>query len=582
MLRKSDVTRQKIKTEVVGRFKFGDPDAKSDDVLLHCPLSIKGVKEFLQLSGSKNIVLGERGAGKSALFKLIVEEKFKFEFDLRDKEKPKKVLIVPIDDDLEYLTIANVVEERFIDKEKKPHGKYRYLWEIYVLSRVIDRLQEAGENDKELEALRDDFGCLLGAEVKAKFRMSDLLTAYKLTLGGKFDQAGTVTPTFSVEPAKDALAKRKYIADHEIGVIKDRLRKYIKARNLVAIVLIDKIDDFVVGIDYEEQRKNMQALLECTQNFRYPELKLKIFMRADLFKRLDFERSGYDKMSTQVVRLEWSRDDICEFVARRLLYNYKVLQITPPRSDVNLEFLDLDPSLREKIIELLRVRVTGIGSLFKLLGSAAMAVTQAKWSRFFRNSHTARKTDLLQELCLKLITYVLPARVTHYNVYCKKEELSIEDFLATHFRLGGDSPNPRLVLLFLNFVFEETSHYYSRNPDTNEIEANYVNEYELILKDHVLSGYQTLQSTARTTIAQLNTEWRPFVERLYANLGHPKTCIGLSVEKIKKYTDWKSTDEELTRFLAFFTHVGLFISDNPTAVFSKRTFTLPTVLKSCQ
>jgi hypothetical protein len=159
--------------------------------------------------------------------------------------------------------------------------------------------------------------------------------------------------------------------------------------------------------------------------------------------------------------------------------------------------------------------------------------------------------------------------------------MPIEEFLSTHFCLGGDSPNPRLVLLFLNFMFEASSHYYSRNPDRVEIEANDANEYELILREHLQAGYLKLQDTARKTIAQLDREWRPYVERLYEKLRNPGSCDHISVEQIKKYIEWQSSDEELSRFLAFFTHVGLFIQENPSASMPNRTYTLPTVLKRC-
>ena len=100
-------------TRQLDSFVFGDPDAKVDDLLLHCPQEIRGVREFL--AGNKNIVLGERGAGKSALFKLVAEGKYKFASDA--VEKPRKQIIVANDDDLNYLAISNAIEARFIDRK---------------------------------------------------------------------------------------------------------------------------------------------------------------------------------------------------------------------------------------------------------------------------------------------------------------------------------------------------------------------------------------------------------------------------------------------------------------------------------
>lgn len=37
-----------IEATCLSRFDFGDPEAKTDDLLLHCPQVNRGVQEFLQ------------------------------------------------------------------------------------------------------------------------------------------------------------------------------------------------------------------------------------------------------------------------------------------------------------------------------------------------------------------------------------------------------------------------------------------------------------------------------------------------------------------------------------------------------
>jgi len=118
-------------TSLLTEFTFGDPEAKTDEMLLHCFQKVRGVQEFL--TGTKSIVLGERGAGKSALFKLVADGVLTF-----GKDDKHNTAIIPIDEDLEYLAIANIIEERFSDQTQRKHGKYRYLWELYILSRIID------------------------------------------------------------------------------------------------------------------------------------------------------------------------------------------------------------------------------------------------------------------------------------------------------------------------------------------------------------------------------------------------------------------------------------------------------------
>jgi hypothetical protein len=570
-----------FQTSKLFEFQFGDPDAKVDDLLLTCPQTIRGVKEFL--GGAKNIVLGERGAGKSALFRLVSEGKYKFSTEHTDKDKPRKQLIVSIDEDLDYITISNVIESRFVDKAKRPHGKYLFLWEIYVLSRVIERLADEFGYSEEIQALHDDFSEILGIPKKNKFRLVDFLTTYKVSTGVKIDHAGSISPTLSVEPAKDAHSNGLEVTDHQITLFRSRVRKAIRAKRAVVYVLVDKIDDFLVDLAYQEQKKSVQALLECTQLFRLPELKLKIFLRIDLFKRLDFEKGGYDKISPQVVRLEWTSDDIYAFVARRLLFNYERLQVKTPRWGISPEMLDLDPSFEEQARDLVANRPTNIAGLMKMIGGAFVLISQVKWSQFRRKSHSERKTNSLDAIFSKVVNFVFPSRVLHLTSNCKQEEILFKSFLAEHFKLGGDCPNPRLVLLFLNNTLDEAVAYYERNPDPacKFLKANEMDEYELILKEHISRGYRKLQVTARETVNQLSLQWRPQISRLFAGVGVPKECTGLTIDRLKTLTSWDDDAESFQRFVAFYTHLGLLVPENEEALFENRVFSLPLVMRIC-
>lgn len=575
-------TVEPFQTSKLAGFQFGDPDAKVDDLLLNCPQTIRGVKEFL--GGSKNIVLGERGAGKSALFRLVTEGKYKFAAEQNEKsEKTRKQLIVAIDEDLDYVTISNVVESRFVDKAKRPHGKYLFLWEIYVLSRVIERLADEFGFEKEIQTLQEDFSEILGISKEKKFRLVDLLTNYKITSGVKIDQTGSVSPTLSVEPAKDASAKQVEVTDHQITLFRNRVRKAIRGRRAVVYVLVDKIDDFVVDLAYQEQKKSVQALLDCTQRLRFPELKLKIFLRIDLFKRLDFEKGGYDKISPQVVRLEWTADDIYGFVARRLLYNFERQQIKMPSWGISTEMLDLNPSLGEQARELVTKRPNGVSEAISWIGKVFLLVSQVKWSQFRRKSHSERKTNSIDAIFSKIVNFVFPTKVLHLNAKCKQEEILFKTFLVEHFKLGGECPNPRLVLLFLNYTLDEAVAYYERNPDPacRLLKPNEIGEYELILKEHILRGFRKLQMTARETVTQLNLQWRPAISRLLAGLATPKDCVGLTVGQLQKLTGWNEDEEAFRHFVAFYSHVGLLVAEDETAHFEGWRFSLPLVMRIC-
>jgi hypothetical protein len=182
---------------------------------------------------------------------------------------------------------------------------------------------------------------------------------------------------------------------------------------------------------------------------------------------------------------------------------------------------------------------------------------------------------------MRIITHIFPNRVNHFNANCQKDSTPIEAFLSTHFKLGGNNPNPRLVLLFLSFTFEQSSYYYSRNPDKEKIQPNDLNEYELILQEHLVSGYRKVQDTVRQTVSHLNPERKKYVDRLLFNIDKPKKSRSLNFELLKKYTDWDLSNEEFHSFVAFFTHIGLLVPDNPTFQFEKRAYSFPVIITKC-
>ena len=564
-------------TSKLSNFHFGKADAQSDEVLTHCFQNINGVSEFL--SGAKNIVLGERGAGKSALFKLISEDKIQF---TSKKSSQRKDLIVPIEDDLNYISIAQAVDTRFTGKSVKTHSRYRFLWELYILDRIIKCLEDVNiDKDSEFDGLKKDIGKALGINHDKK-SFFDTLKNLKVTAATKYDSVtNTITPSVSVEPSVNTQLKGVEISDTEIASISSRLRKFIhKKTDFVVIVLIDKIDDFVVGIEYEEQLKNIQALVECANDYRFPEIKVKLFLRSDLFNRLDFERIGYDKIYSQTTTLEWSKEDICEFVARRLVYNFIENEI-PVNLNINFHSLDLDSELKSQLLSLSQNNENGLTEAVKKITERFKLKLKINWAIFNKTSHTARKTNLSQEISLKITTKIFPRRTYHFSLGCKKELLNLDDFFASHFKFGSDHPNPRLMLMFLNKVFELANRYYYKNSDLRMLSENSEHEYELILNDHINEAYQSIQNSSRKTIANLNSNWKRYIEHFFSTLEEPIKCSGFTIEDIKQRIQCDFDENELRRFIAFFSHAGLFIPENPHVSLESRKFGLPLLLKIC-
>ncbi|UUZ48003.1 hypothetical protein LP420_34035 [Massilia sp. B-10] len=178
----------------------------------------------------------------------------------------------------------------------------------------------------KFESLQQDFFSAVGWDSQKKLSLLDVLLHTKKTFGVKLEggHLGYVIPNFyaSVEPRNpnDNVISNRNLLD--LQQFKNRLNIILTETKTVAYVLIDKLDEFVSGTDYQTQLDTLQALIHCWRDYQsYPKIKLKLFLRKDLYDRLDFSAIGKDKIDPRKVDLKWTEEEIRQLIASRIFYN---------------------------------------------------------------------------------------------------------------------------------------------------------------------------------------------------------------------------------------------------------------------
>lgn len=158
-------------------FVFGDVEATTDDLLDNdmCICRIRPVDEFLK--GRKSIVIGERGTGKTALFRLVSSNKLSFTND-----NSLRQLIIPIDEDLQFTTIKEIITSKIKITSNTDCLKYRFVWEIFLFYRILVCLEENCKLDDNLQDIVDKFREIFG-NLKKKNSLIELLLSQKKTIG---------------------------------------------------------------------------------------------------------------------------------------------------------------------------------------------------------------------------------------------------------------------------------------------------------------------------------------------------------------------------------------------------------------
>lgn len=369
------------------------------------------------------------------------------------------------------------------------------------------------------------------------------------------------------------------IADHpitlEAGFKKDKISKKINLEEVQraiscavkergfsrATIIIDKIDRFVAGIEYSIQRNFLTALLEVDDDMASDEqMKLKIFIRADLFERLNFSNLGFDKVTDNTVFLKWSKDETLRFLATRIaisLRNSKIADIEEILQATDMSEFDL--SLRERIL-------------------LHPSVPKRLKKLFSKKHKVEREQNLYGKFDKTFITKVFPRKALHYcNTKQKHEEMDIFDFLGSHFVDGNSVCTPRYMLIFLKEVVNAAASYYEENPDQISelvfIEKNY--EWDLFKKRCVYNAYIEAKNTYITNIGTVDEKWATNFKDFVSKKGN-KTRFDL---KWIKSNPPDSSEQDAIDFLSFLQVIGYLKISEKHSDIKKRGYELPITYK---
>jgi len=331
-------------------------------------------------------------------------------------------------------------------------------------------------------------------------------------------------------------------------------------------VLIDKLDNFVAGQEYETQKLYIGSLLEVEDDLRQKtSIKCKIFLREDLFDRLDFTSLGYDKVQDNMLSLRWSNEECLRFLGLRIavaLMNAGVVE-HPSELIRATDTSDYDVKNFDQFI--IRHQSS------KLLGWLTKVL------RKLRPNDRARQISLYSKFDRAIITKVFPRNISHINRQGEREDICIFEFINTHFNDGNGSCTPRYLLIFLKEVRDRVCLYYSENPDEKApsvlIDGDW--EWGLFKRESVELAYISSKEKYLTNIRTFDNKWDSFVKEIIEKKGN-KTKF--DYKWIRNTLDGIS-EIDAKDLLAFLQVIGFFKVTKYKQDISKREFELPILYK---
>jgi len=561
---------EQLDTQLIGTFSFGNADAKRDEIISNniyvtCISALSMIR-----TGNYNLIVGERGTGKSAIFKLFKDKQVLF---ITKNGIKDHCIFIESDFELSSFKKTILTKIRTGDNSKENElYKYQLSWEFYFTYRLLQIIQnELGIYEDDLSDYLSKFEELLG-HIQAKGILA-FFKSLSFTAGVKssFENPNNFEPYIRIEPSKKTEVKADQVSDvlFDLANIKNRINQVLFNNKIIIRFLIDKLDDFAVKEEYDIQRMILQSLLSVEDSyFNTSNLRMYIFLRKDLYERLDFVALGADKVKSRTVELIWEKKDIWNFIAKRIFYNYK-------------NVLGLDALKFTKDNFNFKMEEKSIPPLFQSDSHFSKFITNLL-SKIFKKSFRIHKSlkknsiDFNEEINREIIFSIMPEKVPHYDENGKLVYINFLDFIISHFELGSGHVNPRHIIIYFNMLFSNLQKYYNNNPQFHFINCEN-GKYNLIPEEIIQETYTEFQNSLIEIFCNLDKRWNDWFIKFQTRRGIKYTFKYKDLIEMLQIHEKKEAD--FKRFLAFFVHSGFFYVPDNYKDYNKKVFVLPIVLR---
>ncbi|WOH70672.1 hypothetical protein RX330_20460 [Bradyrhizobium sp. NDS-1] len=273
--------------------------------------------------GQIDIVRGEKGSGKSAIYSLLLSRTGPF-FD-------NGILLIPAENPRGGTVFKDLSTEPPTSEQE-----FVALWKLYIITLIAQQIRDfgiSGSGANRIYGILEAAGLLeaklnLRSILRAAHDYARKLSAAESLEGGMKIDPHTLLPVGVTgkivlrEPNQD-LRKAGVVSID--GLFSD-LDEVLESNNLTVWVLLDRLD--VAFVDNHELEANaLRALMRAYSDLKNTgRLALKIFLREDIWKRI---MDGGMREASHLIRyvvLEWAEPTLLNLIMKRLLKNEALVQ----------------------------------------------------------------------------------------------------------------------------------------------------------------------------------------------------------------------------------------------------------------
>jgi hypothetical protein len=272
--------------EVLQTLNFGRVDAETDSKFDSCFIGTEMLRQVLQPQHS--LILGSKGSGKSAAFRLLCDDREKIKHLM--PKGYEAIIAVPAYgmQNEEYLPGLEFNELKFSTVDD-----FRYFWMLYIGLKTVSTLAQDEKVATLVEASKNP-------KVKAAYKtiqnvMDELGLAPEPSTFSKFKLRfrQVVRPLLRSDVVQADEMNRLLSADfrHRTGMsvkaLLDNVDTILTETNCLAWVMLDKLDLLFID-DFEKLKAAITGLVQILveHSNRFQNIHFKIFLRNDIYRQL--------------------------------------------------------------------------------------------------------------------------------------------------------------------------------------------------------------------------------------------------------------------------------------------------------
>ena len=336
--------------QILTVLNFGRVDAESDTRFENCFIGTDMLRHVMKPQHS--LVLGSKGSGKSAAFRLLCTDKEKLRA-LFPKQYTD-IFCIPV---YGFFNEEYVYGNEFRELRSDSIDDFRYFWLMIVGLKSVTAIAEEPKV----------------REIVAKSKSSKLKEAYKIVLQviddlelsagkssvGKLKQRvmQLVKPSAKESQISNEAISKVLTGDfkHKTGMsvtaVLDQIDIVLQETNCMAWMMLDKLDLLFID-DFEKLKSSITGLVQLLieQVNRFKNIHFKIFLRSDIFRQLRIVNKSH--LVSYTSEMKWNESLLLKLLVSRAVADPTVREYCEQQIDEEISISDVINGTDEDVLKL--------------------------------------------------------------------------------------------------------------------------------------------------------------------------------------------------------------------------------------